>query len=120
MVSFELSKDLEKGVFHLDMSVGQRKNYVGSREESNLRPSDSTLPYSETEPQRHYGERGPLWSSCMTPILHTVRISDVDSVIFVNRIREVVGFELPERFVSSFHECGTKKKVFFCISYSNI
>ena len=60
MVSFELSKDIEKDVFHLDMSVGQRKNYVGSREESNLRPSDSTLRYSETEPQRHYGERGPL------------------------------------------------------------
>ena len=30
----------------------------------------------------------------VTRVLHTARISDVDSVIFVNRIREMVRFEL--------------------------
>ena len=30
----------------------------------------------------------------MTPALHIVRISNVDSVMFVNRIREIVSFEL--------------------------
>ena len=30
----------------------------------------------------------------MTRVLHTVRISNVDSVMFVNRLREIVSFEL--------------------------
>ena len=30
----------------------------------------------------------------MTRVLHTVRIGNVDSVIFVNTIREMVNFEL--------------------------
>ena len=30
----------------------------------------------------------------MTLVLHTARISNVDSVMFVNRIREMVSFEL--------------------------
>ena len=30
----------------------------------------------------------------MTRVLHTARISNVDSVMFVNRIREMVSFEL--------------------------
>ena len=30
----------------------------------------------------------------MTPILDTVRISDVNSVMFLNRIKKMVGFEL--------------------------
>ena len=30
----------------------------------------------------------------MTRFLHTIRISNVDSVMFVNRIREMVSFEL--------------------------
>ena len=40
--SFELSKEIEKGVFHLVMSVGQRK-ILSPHEELNLRPSDSAL-----------------------------------------------------------------------------
>ena len=43
------------------MSVGQR--ILSPHEESNLRPSDSTLQCSTTEPQRLYGERGLLRSS---------------------------------------------------------
>ena len=30
----------------------------------------------------------------MTRVLHTARISNVDSVMFVNRLREMVSFEL--------------------------
>ena len=40
--------------------------------ESNLRPSDSALQCSTTEPQRLYGEWGPLQSSYMTRVVHTV------------------------------------------------
>ena len=39
-VSFKLGKEIEKDVFHLVTSTGQRKNYE-SPEESNLRPLDS-------------------------------------------------------------------------------
>ena len=51
----------------------------------------------------------------MTRVLHTVRISNVDSVMFVDRyMREMVSFELGKEikkgFFSSCHECGTKKK----------
>ena len=46
MVSFELVREIEKGVFN--------------SEESNLRPSDSALRCPTTEPQRLYGEQGLL------------------------------------------------------------
>lgn len=53
----------EKDVFRLITSVGQRKNFDGSNEESDLRPSDSALQYSTTKPQRLYHERGLFRSS---------------------------------------------------------
>ena len=59
MVSYELGKELRKMFFHLVTSVGQRK-ILSPHEESNLRPSDSALRCSTTEPQRLYGERGLL------------------------------------------------------------
>ena len=40
--------------------------------ESNLRPLDSALQCSTTEPERFYGEWGPLQSSYMTRVMHTV------------------------------------------------
>ena len=52
------------------------------------------LRCSTTEPQRLYGKRGLLRSSCLTQILRTARISNVDSVMFVNRIGRIVSFEL--------------------------
>ena len=72
-----------------------KEKILSPHEESNLRPSHSALRCSTTEPQRHYGEQG-LYKVPMTLILHNARISqvDVDSVMFVNRIREVVSFEL--------------------------
>ena len=42
MLSFELSKEIEKDIFCLIPSVGQRKNSE-SQWESNLRTSDSTF-----------------------------------------------------------------------------
>ena len=47
----------------------------------NLRPSNSVLRCSTTEPQRLYGEQGLLQSSYMTHVLHTAKISNVDSVM---------------------------------------
>ena len=56
----------QKYVFRLITSVGQRKISESPIEELNLRPWDSALQCSTTEPQRLYGEQGPLKSSCMT------------------------------------------------------
>ena len=44
----------------------------------------------------------------LTPFLNTTRISNVDSIMFVNRIREIVSFELSKE---------TKKDV-FCLVMS--
>ena len=82
-------------------------------EESNLRPSDSLLLCSTTEPQRLYGERGLLRSSHdMHP--NTARISNVDSIMFVIRLKEMVSFEFSmetekDVFLSC-HGHGTKGK----------
>ena len=63
---------LRKMFIRLVTSVGQRKE---SPEESNLRPSDSALRCSTTEPQRLLGERGLLRSSYDTrPNLVVVRL----------------------------------------------
>ena len=48
MVSFELGKEFEKFVFRLVTNVGQSLSPHG---ESNLRPSDTVLRCSTTEPQ---------------------------------------------------------------------
>ena len=57
------------------------------------RTSDLRILRSDaTEPQRHHGERG---RSSYDTRPHTAGISNVDSVVFVDRkIRERVGFEL--------------------------
>ena len=57
--------------FSLIRSMGQRK-ILSSHEESNLRPWDSTLQCSTTEPQRFDGE------GLMTHALHTATISNVN------------------------------------------
>ena len=69
--------------------------------------------YRTTEPQRLYGERGLLQSSYdMHP--NTARISNVDSIMFVIRLKEMVSFEFSmetekDVFLSC-HEHGTKGK----------
>ena len=62
MISFELGKEIVKYVFNLVTSVGQKK-ILRPHEESNLRPSDSALRCSISEPQRLYDERGLSRSS---------------------------------------------------------
>ena len=58
MVNFELSKEIKEDVFCLVTSIGQRKKILSPDEESNLRPSDSVLQCSTTEPQRLHNEGG--------------------------------------------------------------
>ena len=62
MVSFELVKEVEKDVFCLVMSVGKRKKpeCPWGIEPQTFR---FCAPFSTTEPQRLYGERGLLQSS---------------------------------------------------------
>ena len=100
---------IEKDVFRLVTSVGQRKNSESLR---------------GIEPQT-FGFRDPMlyfWATdstvsevyyevITTRILHTAKISNVDSVMFVYRIREMVSFEpCRKRCFSSSNERGTKKK----------
>ena len=103
-ISLKITWAIKKDVFHLIMSAGQRSPH----EESNLRSLDFALWCSTTEQQRLYGEGGPLWSSYLKCILHTARISNVDSVVFVYRIIEMASFELGKE---------TKKDV-FCLVMS--
>ena len=83
MVSFELGKETEEDVFRLVTCVGQRKN---SKFPRGIEPQTFGFraPMLYHEPQRLYG-----YKVHMTRVLHTARISNVDSVMFVNRIREM-------------------------------
>ena len=60
MIILELGKEIEKDVLRIVTSIGQRKT-LSSHEESNLRPSYSTLRCS-TNDEPHV-ERGLLRSS---------------------------------------------------------
>ena len=62
MASFERGKEIEKDVFRFVTSVRRRK-MLSPHEERNLRPLDSALRCSATEPQRLCGEQGLLQSS---------------------------------------------------------
>ena len=80
-------------MFFVSSLVWDKEKFLSPHEEFNLRPWDSALQCSTTEPQRLYGEQGPLKSSCMTQILHTAKISNVDSIMFEKRMRKFVSFE---------------------------
>ena len=103
-IGLKITWAIRKDVFHLIMSAGQRSPH----EESNLRSLDFALWCSTTEQQRLYGEGGPLWSPYLKCILHTARISNVNSVMFVNRIIEMASFELGKEI----------KKDVFCLVMS--
>ena len=62
-----------------------REKILSPHEESNLRPSDTALRCSTTEPQRLHGEQEVYYEVRMTRVLHIARISNVDSVLFVDR-----------------------------------
>ena len=81
MVSSELGEELRKMFFRLVTSVGQRK-IPSPHEESNLRPSDlrsDVLPLSHKDSS----VSGFYYEVIMTHVLHTARIGNVDSVIFL-------------------------------------
>ena len=67
-VSFERGKVIKKDIFPSCHSVRQRKTSLSPHQESNLRPSDSALRCSTTEPQRLHGKRGLLRSSYDTRV----------------------------------------------------
>ena len=88
---FLFGKDIVRG-FHLVMSMKQRKN---SESPWGIEPQTFgfCIPMfyhwaTETTESEFY------YKVQMTQVLHTVRISNVNSIIFVNRIREMVNFEL--------------------------
>ena len=63
MISFELGKEIEKDFFALSRAWDKEKN-LSPHEESSLRPSDSALGCSTTEPQRLRWARNPkVWGS---------------------------------------------------------
>ena len=79
MKTAEIS-EAKKYFFRLVTSVGQRK-FLSRHEESNLRPSDlrtDVLPLSHNDSSLS----GVYYEVLMTRVLHTARISNVDSVMF--------------------------------------
>ena len=101
IVSFELSKETKKDVFCLVTSAGQGKNFE-SPWEIQILCSDA-LPLSH----RDSTVREVYYKVYLTPVLNTTRISNVDSIMFVHRIREIVSFELSKE---------TKKDVFCLVT----
>ena len=92
MMSFKLSKEIEKDVFHLFTSVVQKKN---SESPSGIKPQAFGFCTLMLLLSHRYATVSEVYYEVhMTcPAACTVRISNVDSVIFVNRIGEMVSFE---------------------------
>ena len=95
MVSFELDEELRKMFFRLVTSV-----------ESNLRPSDL---HSDALPLSHQDSlmSDIYYEVLITRVLHTARISNVDSVMFLIEIVEMVSFELDEELRKMFFRLVT-------------
>ena len=76
----ELGKEIKKDVSR----AWDKEKILGLHEESNLRPSqsDSALRCPDTEPQTTVSE--VYYEVYMIRVLCTARISNVDSVMFVN------------------------------------
>ena len=60
------------------------------------RTSDRRIPRSDTLPLSHRDSTVSeiYYEVHMTRVLHTARISNVDSVMFIDRLREMVSFVL--------------------------
>ena len=86
MISFELGKEIVKYVFNLVTSVGQRKKFWGLMRN---RTSDLRIPRSDVLSVSHIDSTmSEVYQEVlMARILHAARISNVDSVMFVNRMR---------------------------------
>ena len=80
--------------FRLVTNVGYRK-ILSPHEESNLRPSDLC---SDALPLSHKDSlvSEVYYEVLITHVLHTARICNVDSIMFLIEIVEMVSFELSE------------------------
>ena len=85
--------------FRLVMSVGQRKNSE-SPMSPRLRSDALPLSHKDSLVSRVYYE------VLMTRVLHTVRISNVDGIMFVRKV-EMVSFELGEELRKMFFRLVT-------------
>ena len=72
-----------------------------------------TLWCSTSEPQRLYCEQGLLLTSYLTCILHTARISNVDIIVFLNRMRKMVSSTLSKEIKKDVF-CLTMVFLYFC------
>ena len=78
MASFELGEELRK-MFFRPVTSGRQRKIRSPHEESNLRPSDlrsDALPLSHKDSS----VSGVYYEVLMTRVLHTTRISNVDSL----------------------------------------
>ena len=117
MASFELGKEIEKDIFASCHERGTKEKFWVPMTN---RISDIQIPRFVALLLSHgdYGERlyGPyeIYYDIMTSVLYTARISNVESSIFVNIIREMVsvelGKEIEKDIFASCHERGTRKK----------
>ena len=87
-ISFELGKEIKEDVFHLDTSVGQmkkkKKKFCVPIRKSNLRLwilCSDALPLSH----RDSTVSEVYYKVHMTCVQHTARISNVNSIMFVDR-----------------------------------
>ena len=79
----------EKDVLRLVTSMGQRKN-PDSHEELDLPSRSDALPLSHS----NFTVSEVYYKVHMTCVPCTATINDVNSVMFVNKIREMINFEL--------------------------
>ena len=85
MVSFELGKEIKKDFFFVLLRVWERKNFwVPVRN----RTSDLRIPCSEALPLGHRDStvNEVYYEVQMTRVLHAAMISNVDSVMFLERV----------------------------------
>ena len=108
-----------KNIFLVLSWALDKERILSPHKELNLTPSDSILQCPTIEPQRLYGKQGPTWSSYVTRILQTAGISNVLSIMFINRIWKMVTFE-PQTFMGTpnffFISCSWQNKKHFSLS----
>ena len=78
--------------------------------------SDLMIPHPNALPLSHRDSTlsKAYYEVHMTHVLHTAMSSNVNSIMFVNRIQEMVSFEfgkeIEKEVFLSCHKCGTKEK----------
>ena len=83
MVNFKLSEEMRNDVINMSWAWDKEKK-LSFQQELNLWPSVHWSDALSTELQRTHGELGLIQGSCMRCVLHTARISDVETGERVN------------------------------------